>query len=82
MILLSSEMFEKVVARAQGIGEEMFRRIVFDHNGMNPKAIEVAHDQVVAAIAKLYVKHLAQRANETLDRTAMRERTRAAGPTR
>jgi hypothetical protein len=56
MIVVSNEMFERLIARAQAVGEEIWRRQLFQHPGMFPKAkpeeIEVVRELFVAAMAE------------------------------
>jgi hypothetical protein len=76
MILISDEMFEKLLARAKAVSEEHFRRYVFDHDGMPPEVIELIRDDVVYAFAERYVEQLARDAHawaEKRDKRAARK---------
>ena len=53
MVLVSNEMFERVVARARALAEEAFRRMLFDHEGMNP--LDDLREQIIDARAERIV---------------------------
>jgi hypothetical protein len=63
MICVSDEVFEVVLARAKKVGEEVFRRLVFDTN-MIPEAQAVVRDGVVYRAAELWVEDVARAAHE------------------
>jgi hypothetical protein len=72
MILLSDAMFERVLTRAQEVGAEQWRRLLFDCPGMlermSPDAQAWIRDQLIDAFAEHYVDHLADAAAERLQR--------------
>jgi len=67
IILISDEMFERVMAQAREVAEEQFRRMVSD-TGMRAEAAQFLHDRVVDSIAELYVDDLADLAGEYIAR--------------
>jgi len=62
-ILVSNEMFERVLAMAQLVAEEQFRRLVFDTE-MSAEAAAECHDIVVDRLMDRYVANVAHRALE------------------
>jgi hypothetical protein len=80
MIVVSDEMFDRVMKRAIEVAEEQFRRMVFD-TGMRPEAAALFHDQVVDATAERYIENLAQRISDDLrekeERAKLREERKA-----
>jgi len=51
LLCVSEETYETLAACAKEFGEEMFRRFVFDNPGMNPKALEVARENIINRVA-------------------------------
>jgi hypothetical protein len=75
MIVVSNEMFERLIARAQAVGEEIWRRQLFEQPGMFPKAkpeeIEVVRELFVAAMAEDYCERVAHAAHGIRRRRAL-----------
>ncbi len=72
MILISDQAFEKLIAHANEIGEEMWRCYVFDHPGMldNMPAdfADEFRQNFIDNFAERYCERVANAANEYLDR--------------
>jgi predicted subunit of tRNA(5-methylaminomethyl-2-thiouridylate) methyltransferase len=70
MIIVSEQMFDRIMARAQEVAEEQFRRMVFD-TGMRAEAVALLHDRVVDRLAERYVEDLARRAGDQAEETRL-----------
>ena len=72
VIMLSSEAYERLIARAQAVGEELWRRQLFNNPGMlaeaSPEAVKIIRELFVDATAERYVEDFARRANNYLDK--------------
>jgi len=68
LFMVSDEIFEKLIARAEAVGDEMWRRQWFDNPGMledaPPEAVEYIRSLFVESIAERYVDNIARRASE------------------
>jgi arginine/lysine/ornithine decarboxylase len=58
VIVISEEMFDKVVTHASAIAEEQFRRLVFD-TAMRPEAAEAIRQVVVDNTAERIIEEMA-----------------------
>ena len=74
MIEVSDKMFDTIMARANELGEEAFRRFLFDHPGMPAEAVELIRDRIILLVAEDYVERLAKRANAFATRRGEGER--------
>jgi hypothetical protein len=76
MLVVSHEMFDKVIARATAIAEEQFRRLVFDTD-MRLEAAELVRERVVDATAERIIERWAEKANERAEKKMRRDYLRA-----
>jgi hypothetical protein len=67
MIEIGKKTLAKVIARAEAVAEESWRRLVFDNPGMlagaHPDAIDYIRDQAVIRMAERYIEELARQAH-------------------
>jgi hypothetical protein len=81
LLRVSDEAYERLVARAKEVGEEMFRRYMFDNPGMNPKALELARENIINLVAGDYFERVVRAAKEEV-RESDKRRARKAAATR
>jgi hypothetical protein len=60
LILISDAAYDAVMARAQEVAAEQWRRLVFD-TAMKPEAAEAARERAIQAMAEQYIDNLADR---------------------
>jgi hypothetical protein len=77
LLLVGDEAFEKLIARANEIGEEMWRRYLFNNPGafdnLPAWLVDKIRDNCVYRIAGQYCERVARRANEYFDAEEQRQ---------